>query len=739
MTRAAPPQLSFSSGEISPILRARPDLQRYQTALRRCRGFMPLPEGAVTRMPGTRHAGTTRNNAKARIEPFIFSETDAHVLEFTSGIMRVWRNGALVEASGNPFELVVPWDEEDLPNLRFAQSGSRIYVTDGQRAPQRISRLAIDDWTIEPVPFERGPFLRQNTDEQITIQASGTSGEITLTASSGVFEAGQVGAFFRIEPEDEDDIPYWTGNTEVSTGDLMRYDGAVYEIIGFADATVSEGNTGPNPPIHQRGTWLSSSEGPKWEYLHGDAGIVKISAVSSPTSATAITQIDLPSGIVSAPSSFFSEGAWSALRGYPSTLAFHEQRLVFGASKTDQQTLWFSAVDDFVNFEPSTNADGSFAYAIASERNRLNKIHWIVSGGRTLHIGTSGAEYSARSSSSDVVIGPTNAVFRPDTSEGSRNIPPLTVDGAPVFVARDGKRVHELSYDFGEDRVGAPEISRYHRHLFRNVKEVEWQTTPWRVIWAVNGDGTVAVLAYDKRQEQIGAAQTSAGGGLVESLAVLPTDDGDSEHIYFSVQRGSERHIEISQPVFGLSGENAPIANAWHLWDALEYAGDPRQVFSGLDHLEGADVYAWTDQGSIGPRTVVDGQVDLGIAVTKAIIGLDDDTDRLQTLHQSAGAADGGSQGRMNRVKAAGFQFYGTSKAYLRTLSENNRSRSETALKQIIPAQPDAFAAHERFNGTLDVTMSGGWARTTYHAIRPEPGGPLTLTGITPILQMADS
>lgn len=53
MTRTTPAQLSFTSGEIAPLLHRRSDYLRFQTGLAQCRGFLPLRQGGFTRAPGT--------------------------------------------------------------------------------------------------------------------------------------------------------------------------------------------------------------------------------------------------------------------------------------------------------------------------------------------------------------------------------------------------------------------------------------------------------------------------------------------------------------------------------------------------------------------------------------------------------------------------------------------------------------------------------------------------------------
>ena len=738
MSRASPPQFSFSSGEISPMHVGRPDYDRYQTGLRACRGFVPLAEGPVTRMAGTRYVGTTYQGRKARLVPFIFAEDDTHVLELTDKRMRVWREGNLVETGGAPLEVVTPWEEADLATLRFVQSASRITVVDGKRPAQRINRLAIDNWTIEPVPFENGPFLSANIDETIKITASASSGSVTLTSTQPLWEAGHVGAFWRLEPEDEDDVPFWTGQTDIATGDQMRFDGAVYEVVGFDDAAATTGKSGVNPPSHREGRWLSQKDGPVWEYKYSQAGIVRIDTVTSPTEAMATVTVELPAGVVSSPTSYWSEGAWSDAQGYPAAVAFHEQRLVLAATNADPQTVWFSTVGDFLNFEPSTLDDGSFAYVVASTGNRVNRVQWIVSGGRTLHIGTSGGEYSARSSSSDVVIGPTNAVFRPDTSEGSANVAPLVVDGVPVFVARGNNRIHELSYNFSTDQVDAPEISRDARHLFEGVVELAWQTIPVRQVWAC-ASGTLATICYDKRQEQLGCAMSTLAGGKLDSITVVPTANGLSEELYLCVERGGQRYIEIMQPLFGYVVIEPNIKDAWHLFSGIKYTGAATSIINGLNHLEGNDVYIWSDVGSLGPYTVKDGVINLGdTKVTSAIVGLNDANDQIETLHQTAGAADGGSQGRMNRIKALGLNWRKTAGGSMWVSTTNKRHTATSDPQEATPRPQDDFGPPELYDGFNDLAALSGWGPENTLTIKPTAAAPMTLMGVTPIIYMGD-
>ncbi|MGS4947434.1 hypothetical protein ACVDG3_18300 [Meridianimarinicoccus sp. RP-17] len=247
MTRTSPPQNSFAAGEISPLLHQRFDYQRFMTGLRLCRGFVPLRQGGVTRAPGTVYRGTTKDNQPARLLDFEFATNDAVTLEFTPGTMRVWRYGTLVMAGASPFELAHPYDAASLSQLQWVQSADVIYLADGARPIQRLARFALDNWTITPLDPDTGPFRVGNGNAGLTVQASGETGSVTLTASAALFAANHVGSLMSLEPVSWSDVPLWTGNTDVGAGVRMRSDGRVYQVA-------SGDNTGVNRPLHTEGT-----------------------------------------------------------------------------------------------------------------------------------------------------------------------------------------------------------------------------------------------------------------------------------------------------------------------------------------------------------------------------------------------------------------------------------------------------------------------------------------------------
>lgn len=80
----------LNGGEISPLLRGRVDQPRYSTGAREMSNFVPMPQGGVTRRPGTRYLGTALGD-DGRLVPFVFSATQGRMLEFGDRTMLAQR------------------------------------------------------------------------------------------------------------------------------------------------------------------------------------------------------------------------------------------------------------------------------------------------------------------------------------------------------------------------------------------------------------------------------------------------------------------------------------------------------------------------------------------------------------------------------------------------------------------------------------------------------------------------
>ncbi|UOF78051.1 phage stabilization protein [Caudoviricetes sp.] len=183
MARANTIQTNFTAGEISPNMYGRVDVAKYFNGARKLRNVIPLPQGGLRRRPGTRFLGYVHDSTKKTIvRTFQFSETDSYVLEFGHQTLRIWNSGATI---GAPLVVATPYGENDLADLRLAQSADVIFVAHPNYFPRVITRTSHTSWSIALYDNKDGPYL--STTPEIDLTLSDVVDRATATAASAIF------------------------------------------------------------------------------------------------------------------------------------------------------------------------------------------------------------------------------------------------------------------------------------------------------------------------------------------------------------------------------------------------------------------------------------------------------------------------------------------------------------------------------------------------------------------------
>ena len=159
MPRATLIQTNFTGGELSPRLDGRVDVGKYFNGCRRLENMVVLPHGGATRRGGTRFVATAKNSTtRPRLIPFRFSTTQSYVLEFGHRVIRVFKDGGIVEISpGTPLEITTPYTAAELAEINFTQSADVLYLAHESHAPRTLSRTSHTDWTLAVIAFTDPP------------------------------------------------------------------------------------------------------------------------------------------------------------------------------------------------------------------------------------------------------------------------------------------------------------------------------------------------------------------------------------------------------------------------------------------------------------------------------------------------------------------------------------------------------------------------------------------------------
>ena len=420
---------------------------------------------------------------------------------------------------------------------------------------------------------------------------------------------------------------------------------------------------------------------------------------------------------------------------YPSVVTFFEQRLVFGATNNNPQTLWFSKNADYDNFTVGTNADDALIYTIAS--NKVNAIRYL-SATRVLTIGTSGGEYVLTTSNGGPVT-PTSTVIRKYSNYGCTDAEPVQVADVTLFIQRGSRKVREFKYagDVNQDAYVANDITILAEHLTEGgILEFAFQQEPESIIWARRNDGTLLGLTY-RREEDVYAWHKHVIGGVfgtgqavVESIISLPTDSGEDE-LYMIVKRTInslvKRYVEVLKPfAFGTSSTTSFFVDS-----GLVYSGSAITSVNALYHLEGQTTTILANGATHPDKTVSAGGITFDFSITSGAVGLGY-TSTMQTLRLESGSVDGTSQGKPKRIHAVVVRFDKTVGAEIGTDSTNVDRMffrdDSMAMDTAIPL----------FTGDKEIEFPGGFDDDAKIFIRQSQPLPLTVLAIFPRLNTFD-
>ncbi|MBM3567165.1 MAG: hypothetical protein FJX46_00245 [Alphaproteobacteria bacterium] len=522
MGRLTLAKTNFTAGEISPRVYGRGDLRSYENGAAKLRNVFVHATGGVSRRWGLRYVATLPGDG--RLLAFEFNTEQTYLLAITAGRVDVYRDGAYLT------HFSAPWTLGQIPQLTWTQSADTLFVCHPEVAPRRVTRSSDVSWSIANFAFDEAggvkaqPFFKFGVST-VTLQPSGLSGSVTLTASANTFVADHVGTRFRIKSKE-----------------------------------------------------------------------VEITAVGSPTSATANVIQTL---VDTAATDDWEEQAFSAARGWPVAVTFHQNRLVFGGSRDLPNRLWLSRVAEFENFDLGTGLDDeAIEFGILSDQ--VNAVRAVFSG-RHLQVFTSGAEWMVTGDP----LTPAKMQVRRQTRVGSCSdctIPPRSVDGATVFVSRNRKELREFIYTDLEQAYQANDMATVASHMFVDPVDQDWDADD-RLFHSVLASGEMATLTLF-RTEQVTAWARQVTDGAFRSVAVV----GGSAH--FLVRRGSSYMLEHFDSALGtdcaLTGTS----------------GTPKTHWTGLGHLESRAVKVLAD-GIVRPDAVVaSGAIDLDSPASAIEVGL---------------------------------------------------------------------------------------------------------------------
>ena len=636
-------QPNCAGGEISQDVASRIDLDKYSMALLQAENAVVRPYGSVQKRTGTIFCGETKYaDKKSILVRFDFTVELSYMLEIGYKYIRVWKGNTYLNK-----ELATPFEEADLPNLRFVQSVDVVYITSGKYPVKKLMRYAEDDWRIEDMEFYPPAFGDLNKDEDNYLTPSGTTGTITITATKDTFIADMVGDWIKIEQRITGKTV--TQKTTGTSGSIAV--GDTWKIIthGTWTGSVTIEKSIDNGTTWQQERQYTSSDdynptesGSVEEYclmrlvLNITSGSCTADLSSYPYTHTGYAKItgytnakQVQAQVQSSINVLGSNektidwylSAWSKQNGYPMCCMFFQDRLVFAGSTAKPSRIWLSRTGDYGNFsvdkEAGTVTDDS---AITADLINL-KAYTIkhVDAGNDLMVMTEGNEWSI---SGGETVTPTNITPRNQQNYGCNDTIPVRVSNRIVYVQRRGSIIRDMGYSYDTDSYIGMDLTLLAKHLIRN-HEISYSTftqEPDSVLYFVRDDGVLICLTYVPDQK-VYAWWHIVTDGKIE--AITSTAQTNNDVIYAVINRTingqTKRYIEQF-----VVENNSTYQQDHIMTDCTKiYSFEEKTTeLTGLEHLEGKEVYVMSDGYLLDKMTVAEGKLNLPKATKNAYVGL---------------------------------------------------------------------------------------------------------------------
>lgn len=512
---------NFTAGELSPRLMGRVDIARYANGAKVIENGVVVVQGGVVRRPGTRFAAAAKfGNKTARLIPYVFNRSQAYVLEFGDGYMRVFQNGKQVVNSDNtPYEIASPYTAAMLPDVNYVQGADTMFLAHENVPPQRLQRLGQTNWVLEPAPFIVEPFdeIRDTPQKWCKPSVKEFIGsEVTLTLSDEEPPAG-------------------------------------------SDGTLTGGG------------WVSADVG---SYVRINEGLVLVDSITSSQKAVGTIRKVLSATQAASPGAWTREDSvWGGSMGYPGAVTLYQQRLVLAGSPRFPQTIWFSETGVYLSFELGTDDDNAMSFTLSSDQ--LNPIVHLAQM-NTLIALTYGGEFTI-TAGNESAITPTNISVKNPSPYGCNNIRPIRVGTEIMFVQRAGRKLYAAAYD-PDSFVAytANDMTVLAEHITASgISDMAYQQQPDPFVWIARKDGSAASMAIDRTQDVI-AWSRHATDGAFESVTSIPSDTDDVVYVLVrrEVNGQTVRFVEVLDSTLrtdsAVTGTSTGGATTWTGFAHLE-------------------------------------------------------------------------------------------------------------------------------------------------------------------------
>jgi hypothetical protein len=627
MQKVRIPINSFQYGEVSRSAMMRTDSAIYNASAQSLKNMVILAEGGVAKRRGLKAYYTfsdinldTTKTFQSYIVPFVFSDDEQYLISIENAKVRCFRVEEtavtlVTTLTADTLSAALPFDDDYLHQYTYSQYGDVMFICHPLFMPRMLIRTGLTSFVITPYTFDARadnkeiyqPYSKFQT-VGVTLNPSASSGSgRTFTTSSAYFDttgalvsgsypnSKHVGVVLRYG-DSEITITSVQSATQV-TGtivDTLRVRLTILDPLrttdGSAVVEVTHLNHGFSGGESITIEDASATGGINTTHINGARTILSIIDLNTYTytaGGAANESIDgggLVKIVTHAPSDQWDEQSFSAVRGYPAAIAFHENRLVFGGTIQEPDALWFSKIGGFFNFDVGTALDNQ-AFSLVAATGDINEIRYITSS-RDLQIFTDAAEFYVPAFLNQSIT-PTNAQIRKQTPYGTQFVTPVLMDGATLFSQHGGNVLREYLYTDNENAYTSTAVSTAASHILQDPIDMDVVHGAFdgaeSYAAVVTSDGNAAIFGSNRAEKRAGWVKWTSCDGFGSVTAV------DNRLFATIWERDILKLCEFSEDV-GLdsyiegAGPTITVSSSFSTGDVLDVVG--RATTSGrLDYL----------------------------------------------------------------------------------------------------------------------------------------------------------
>jgi len=696
MAKVAVQLTNFTGGELSPRLDGRNDLAKYSSGCSTLENLVVYPHGSAARRPGTNFVAEVKDSTKkTRLIPFEFSTTQTYMLEFGNQYIRFYKDNGQILSGGSAYEISTPYLEAELFDLKFAQSADVMYICHPNHEVEKLSRTGHTSWSLTDVDFTNGPYLDTNISTTTISMSAHTVGTgRTMTASASTFVSTDVGRLVRFR-DGYAKITAFTSVTVV-TVEILKDMGSSssstdWSLGAFSDTT---GHPSCVTFFEQRLVFAATLNNPQtvyfsksgdYENMDANVGgtIADDDAIIYTIASNQVNAIRFMTAtrtlIIGTAGGEFAVSGGGADNAITPTNILIKKQSNHGAANIDaisvgNATLFLQRarrkirelaynfdVDGYVapdmtilaehiteggltqvayQQEPNqiiyaTREDGELVGLTYQREQQVTAWHRHIFGGRFGIATITVSDYANISTGTKLTL---------TKSDGT------TVD----FNSTTGTAgTNEFKTQTNNDTTATnlKNAINAHANFTATVSSAVVTVTET----SHEATGYLTIKSFDTTR----LTATSEGKAMVESVAVVPTDDKEYQTwviVKRTINGATKRYVEYLNELDFDETDNTSFN---FLDSALSYSGSAATTISGLSHLEGQVVAILADGATHPNKTVSSGAITLDRSAKNVKVGLAF-TSLLQTMRLDAGSQDGTSQGKTKRIYDITVRMYET-------------------------------------------------------------------------------